>query len=342
MPMPHPAWRWLAPLGFLAALLPLAAHGGPDPANGGMADARALLARMHAAATGRSYEGTMVFTTPGGVVSSTRVAHYCVGDQVYERIEALDGRQRRVFRHNDLVHTMWPQAGVAVIERRWRQLSLPSATQAVDPRALEQYELRPEGRDRVAGREALVLLLQPRDDWRFAQRIWADQDSGLMLRSDVVGPARVVLESSAFSEVEVDVAPQPDSVLQPMRKLDGLRVTRPALAVTRLESEGWTLARAVPGFRLAGCVRRPVDLHGAGDAAAARPDVVQAIFSDGLTHVSLFIEAFDAARHRKPLQAQFGATHSMALRRGEHWITAMGDVPAATLKAFVDGLERRP
>ena len=65
--------------------------------------------------------------------------------------------------------------------------------------------MRREGRERVAGRDADVLLLQPRDEWRFAQRIWADQDTGLMLRADIVGPGRAVLESSAFSEVEIGV-----------------------------------------------------------------------------------------------------------------------------------------
>lgn len=332
-------WLWLVSLGLAATLVPVRAGAAGDATT---PDARALLARMQAAASGRSYQGTMVFTT-GGVVSSTRVAHFCVGDQVYERIEALDGRQRQVFRHNDVVHTVWPQKGVAVVERRWLALQLPSTTQSVEPRALDQYELKPEGRDRVAGRDAVVVLLQPRDEWRFAQRVWADQETGLMLRSDVVGPARTVLESSAFSEVEVDVAPQPDSVLQPIRRLDALRVLRPQLTVTRLESEGWSLARPVPGFRLAGCMRRPVDVQSAADGKAPPPpEVLQAIYSDGLTHVSLFIEPFDAGRHRKPLQAQFGATHSLAMRRGDHWITAMGDVPPATLKAFVDGLERRP
>ena len=304
-------------------------------------DARGWLARIHLAANGRNYQGTMVFST-GGVVSSSRVAHFCIGDQVFERIEALDGKQRQVYRHNDLVHTVWPQAGLAVIERRSLQSNLPSATQSVDPRALDQYELRSEGRDRVAGREAFVFLLQPLDDWRFAQRVWADHETGLMLRSDVIGPARAVLESSAFSEVEIGVRAQPESVLAPIRKLDSLRVLRPAHVATQLESQGWTMTRPVPGFRLASCVKRPMDLHAQVDAASSRAEVTQAVFSDGLTHVSLFIEPFDAGRHRKVLQAQFGATHSMAGRRGDFWVTVMGDVPAITLKQFFDALERRP
>ena len=335
--------RGLAALCLAAGLLPAAGAGPADgsPPNQAPGDAKGWLARIHGAANGRNYQGTMVFSA-GGVMSSSRVAHYCVADQVYERIEALDGRQRQVYRHNDLVHTVWPQAGMAVVERRSLQSNLPSATQSVEPRALEQYELKAEGRERIAGREAQVFLLQPRDEWRFAQRIWADQDTGLMLRSDVIAPSRVVLESAAFSEVEIGVRAQPDTVLLPIRKLEAMKVLRPAHVPTHLEAQGWSLTRPVAGFRLASCVKRPADLQTQSDAAGNRPEVVQAVFSDGLTHVSLFIEPFEPARHRKDIQAQFGATHSLAARKGDAWITAMGDVPPATLKLFFEALERRP
>jgi len=305
------------------------------------ADARAWLARMHAAASSRNYQGTMLFSA-NGVMSSSNVAHFCVGNQAYERIEALDGKQRQVYRHNDLVHTVWPQAGVVVIERRSLPSRLPSVTQSVDPSALEQYELKPEGRDRVAGREARVFLLQPRDELRFAQRVWADHETGLMLRNDVIGPEKAVLESVRFTTVEIGVRAQPETVLQPLRQLDGLRVLRPVQVSTQLEAEGWVLARPVSGFRLASCVKRPATPEPTTDGKPTRAEILQAVYSDGLIHVSLFIEPVDSARHRKPIRAQFGATHSLAGRKGDYWITAMGDVPPDTLKQFVDALERRP
>ena len=71
-------------------------------------DARAWLARVHEAASLRNYQGTQVFTA-GGAVSSSRIAHYCDGNQQYERVDMLDGQMRRVFRHNDTVYTVWPQ-----------------------------------------------------------------------------------------------------------------------------------------------------------------------------------------------------------------------------------------
>jgi sigma-E factor negative regulatory protein RseB len=69
--------------------------------------------------------------------------------------------------------------------------------------------------------------------------------------------------------------------------------------------------------------------------------VLQAVFSDGLTHVSMFIEPADARHPATEMSGQIGATATMRQRRGGHWVTLMGDVPPATLKAFADALQRR-
>ena len=116
-----------------------------------------------------------------------------------------------------------------------------------------------------------------------------------MLRADVMGQAgdgRPVLESTAFSEINIGVRPQPEAVLQPLRnprQLDGYRVLRPQQQRTELETEGWTLARPVPGFTLSGCVRRGMETAGEG------AQVLQAVFTDGLTHVSLVRRSLQAA-----------------------------------------------
>lgn len=337
--MQYLALRWVSVLALVSCFLPTlaaAAEAGPITPS----EAKAWLERMRTAASTGNYQGTMVFSV-GGAMSSSRVGHYTVGDQTYELLEALDGRQQRILRHNDAVHTLWPQSRVAVIEKRQTRGAWSTTPQEVDPQALEHYDFRSEGFARTAGRDTAVFLLEPRDLLRYAQRLWADRATGLMLRADVIGHAsdgRPVLESTAFSEINIGVRPQPDAVLQSIRnprQLDGYRIVRPQQQSTELEAEGWALARPVPGFTLGGCVRRGIETAGEG------AQVLQAVFSDGLTHVSLFIELFKPERHRGELQAQQGATSTLMLRRGKHWITVVGDVPASTLKLFAAAVEPR-
>ena len=318
-------WPWFALAGDTATPVPSSS------------DTRSWLQRIHTAASQRNYQGTLVVTA-NGTVSSSRLAHYCEGKQSFERIDMLDGPPQRVYRHNEQVLTVWPAAKVARIEQRDAVALFPAVLSGSEEQLFERYEMLAEGTDRIAGLETSVFLLRPRDGHRFAQRLWAEQASGLLLRADVLSPDGRVIETAAFSEVTIGVKPQPETVLAPMKKLEGYRVLRSTPQRTGLEAEGWRLKAPVAGFKQISCVKRSLDAAGDAERTSAA-DVLQTIFSDGLTHVSVFIEPFQAERHRAG-SAAFGATHTLMQPLGAFWLTVMGDVPMATLKQFAAALER--
>jgi sigma-E factor negative regulatory protein RseB len=322
---------------FLLCCAPGAAQaGGSDVI--GAPQARDWLLRMHNAAAQRNYQGTLVVTA-GGTMSSSRIAHYCEGNQTYERVEVLDGQPRSVLRHNEQVLTLWPAAKVARLEQRDPIAPFPALLTGSDEQLFERYEMVAEGPGRVAGHEASVFLLRPRDSWRFAQRLWAERGSHLLLRADVLSADGQVLETSAFSELSFGTKLRPDSVTAAMKQLDGYKVVKSTPHRTELESEGWQLKVPVAGFRQTSCFKRQLDAG--GDARAGAADVLQAIFTDGLTYVSLFVEPYQAERHH-PGSANTGATNTWMQPLGSsYWVTAIGDVPMATLKQFAAALERR-
>ena len=298
-------------------------------------EARQWLARMHAAATQRNYQGTLVVSAEGAIASS-RVAHYGDGGNTLERVEFLDGQPRRVLRHNDQVLTLWPSARVARLEQREAVQAFPALQSGVEDQLFERYEMVAEADARVAGHDVAVFLLRPRDDMRFAQRLWADRASSLLLRADVLGSDGRVLETSAFSDISIGGRAKPESVQSVLKQLDGWRVMKPVVQSTDLEAEGWKLKAPVAGFRKASCVKRQLD----AETDAGRSDVLQAIYTDGLTHVSLFIEPQRPDRQRAGASAM-GATHTWMQPHGTSWVTVMGDVPMATLKQFAAALEKR-
>lgn len=324
-------------VGTLCTAVPAFA-GAPGPADG--REIRTLLTRIHEAASKQNFQGTFV-VSGGGAVSSARIAHYGEGSNQYERIESLDGQARYVYRHNEVVHTLWPGSRVAVVEQAQAMTSFPALLQGGIERLAEFYEVNAQGVERVAGRDAQVLLVQPRDAHRFGYRLWSDKASGLLLRADVLGERGEVIETSAFSEVTIGVKPQFDSVTGPMRKLEGYRVIRPAMSSTSLEAEGWGMRQGVAGFREVNCVKRPMESPTSNAQEASADPVLQTIFSDGLTYVSVFIEPFNPQRHQRSMRTAVGATQTLMRRQGDWWITVVGDVPPATLLAFANGLERR-
>jgi sigma-E factor negative regulatory protein RseB len=325
--------RDLVRYGVGAALLSCSVLGAAQTAG----DPAVWLTRIHQAAINRSYQGTMAFSA-GGHVSSSRVLHIVDGRERYERIEVLDGPRRQQFRHNGSVLTLMPETKVAVVEQIDTRAEFP-ALPVGSQRAVDSYEVRSIGSDRVADHEAEVLLLKPRDGLRYAQRLWAERESGLLLRTEVLGPRGDVLESSAFIQLAIGGRLAPELVLKPMkRKLDGYRIVRPHAVATQLDAEGWSLKAPPPGFHLVSCTKRPLD---AASETATEMPVLQSVFSDGLTHVSVFVERFDAQRH-KAMRTVLGATNTLMNRHGDWWITIVGDVPMATIQQFESMLQRRP
>lgn len=309
-------------------------------------EVREWLMRIHNAASQRNFQGTFVVSTPGAV-SSARISHFYEGADQFERIEPLDGQARQVLRHNGIVHTVWPFQKVTLVEQRDVLNSFPSLLLDGDDRITDYYDVQAHKGERVAGHEANVLTLKPRDEYRYGYRLWAERQTGLLLRAEVLNALGEVLEVSAFSDVSIGVRSQPELVLQPMRKLAGYRVIKPVLQPTGLEAEGWELRKTVAGFRQLSCVRRPLEVlqvsDGSTASAPAAPPVqaVQAIFSDGITYVSVFIEPYNADRHPRPVITVVGATQTLMSRRGDFWVTVVGDVPAVTLRAFTTSLHRR-
>lgn len=315
-------------------------------------DTRAWLLRIQEAAKKRNFSGTFVFST-GGAMSSARIAHYAThygqGQQQFERVDSLDGPPRQLLRHNDTVHTVWPQSGLVVVETRDSGVTFPALLLGADEQVFSNYEvLTSKDSERIAGHDAMVLWLKPKDLHRYGYRLWSDKSSGLLLRADVLGERNEVLESSAFSEVNIGVKPQPEQVLSAIKKLKQYRVVKTQMNPTTLDAHGWQLRLLVPGFKEIRCFQRP---WGASpDAQAperqslnneAPAQTLQVIYSDGLTHVSLFVEPFDGARHGRQVPASLGATKTFAVRQADWWITAVGDVPLSTLRSLALGLQRQ-
>lgn len=293
------------------------------------------LLRVHEAAQTRAYVGTYVVSS-GGAMSSARIWHVCEGNQQMERVEMLTGAPRSIFRHNDKVVTFMPDHKVVRTEKRESTGVFPELLQPADGRVADFYKVRPEGVDRVAGLEADVVSLIPKDNIRFGYKVWTEQKRGLVVKLQTLDKEGRVLEQAAFSELQMDAPVKMDKLLQMMGKVDGYRAEQPVIVKTTASAEGWVLKTPVAGFRPMSCYKRPVS-----NGTSAQDEPLQWIFSDGLASVSLFLGPFDRQRNDKESELSMGATQTMTRQLGPYWLTVMGEVPMSTLKLFADGLERK-
>lgn len=297
------------------------------------------LLRMHEASRRKAYIGTLVVSS-GSSMASSRIWHVCDGEQQMERIESLSGPPRSTFRHNAEVITFSPQSKVALVETRESLGLFPGLLNSPDTAIDEFYTAHLIGAERVAGFDADVVQIEPKDKLRFAYQVWSEKKSGLVVRLQTLDAQKRVLEQVAFSELQLDAPVSMSKLTQMMAKTDDYRVERPEMIKTSAQAEGWALKTLVPGFKSMSCYRRPVQAgQGAGGFA------VQWIFSDGLATVSLFIEGFVPGHHGPEGLRVMGATHTLSRRvpdkAGGWWLTVVGEVPAQTLQAFALALEHR-
>lgn len=303
---------------------PLSHGAAPAPA----LDIQDWIERLHEATRNRAYSGTFVVTR-GSDMAAARIAHVCDGRQQIERIEALNGPARITWRRDDEVMTVLPDKQWAVRDRRelLRLFPGPVRVPGIDVAAFYRAELR--GSDRVAGYDAWVVEFQPRDALRYGYRIWSEKRTGLVLKLQTLQADGDVLEQVAFTEVQLDAPLRLDAMLRQMEDTRGYRIERPTLRKTTVESEGWRLQSEVPGFRPVTCWAR------AEEQRARAP--LQCVYSDGLASVSLFFAAADTP----PVpRTHAGATHGLSKRVAGYAVTALGEVPMATLERFLDALER--
>ncbi len=292
------------------------------------------LQRMDQAFRTADYDG--VFSYLDGELSAFRIVHKVVDGVEHERLVYLDGARREIIRVGDDVSCI-AEAGDelhAVID----QLPDGPYARAFSPRLDglgEHYDVRLKGQDRVAGRTAVRLAITPRDENRYGYRVWLDQDTALLLRSELHDQAGRRLEVFQFTSLrtgdEVAAADASPSAA-------GLVTSRvPPASSGPLAPPAWR-ARWVPsGFRMT---------DGRGRVDTASRQVSTLLFSDGIATFSVFVEAAPA---KAPAAAatRRGATslHTRLARgpeRRSHLVTVVGEVPAATARRIAEGIHYAP
>lgn len=313
----------------VAPTKPPATHAGvPAQAPTALSD---WIERMHQAARERAYTGTFVVSN-GTDMAASKIWHVCDGVVQMERIETLTGTPRTTLRRNDEVMTFLPDQKTVFKEQREALRVFPDFLRLSQLPIESVYGASQRDNERVAGFDTWVVDIQPRDTLRYPLRMWIEMDSGLVLKMQTRNNDGTVLEQVAFTELELNAAVSIESLGEQMRNTRGYRVVQPQLRKTTPEQQGWKLAQTVPGFQSMSTHMRTY---------ASQPEaIMQWVFSDGLTSVSLFAEPHDPKRHSQEHSVADGAMHSLGRRHGAYWVTVMGEVPPATLALFAQSLQR--
>jgi sigma-E factor negative regulatory protein RseB len=192
-----------------------------------------------------------------------------------------------------------------------------------------EYAVAIAGDDRVAGYDAHIVEISPRDPYRYGYRLWLSKDNQLLLRSAVVDGARRPLEQFMFVALDVGTKPS-ETDLVPSGDVAG--AAAPAEELPLATRPAWDISNAPPGFHL---VR-------AQQTTGAAPESEHLVYSDGIASVSVYIEPHALSA---PVAVESAMMHgALSIHSvdaaGVH-VTALGDVPPATVQAMARGVQPR-
>lgn len=192
--------------------LPLLLVGFVTPARA--ADPEALLVRINKAAHSLNYQGVFVYQR-GDYLQNLRIVHKVSDGNVRERLESLNGAPREVIRTEQEVRCYLPDENAVMIEhRRADSRNFPALLPASLNTLRDNYTIR-RGRDgRVAGREAQLVRIHPKDAYRYGYQLWADAATSLLLKATLQDGHGTPVEQYMFAQVSIG-GPIPESELSP-------------------------------------------------------------------------------------------------------------------------------
>lgn len=284
------------------------------------ADAFAWLQTIAAAARQLNYTGTFIYRY-GNRIETSRIVHMADLEGEHEKLQALDGTPREIIRNNEEVFCYTPSNNVVTVEKRKVRHAFPGLpTPQQLPALLENYIVRKGEPERVGGFDCQVVILQPKDSYRYGHKLWADSKTGLLIKASMFGEHNQMMDQFMFTQLTIG-GPIDRNLLKP--RMEGAEVIQlPDMSSSAPAESGWVVKQLPPGFKKIMEIRRMMPRK--------KLPVNHMVFSDGLAAVSVFVEPLVNVKPNPGLTAQ-GAMNVYTKAVGEHQVTVVGEVPAMTV-----------
>lgn len=289
----------------------------------------AWLKQMETALKTVNYHGTFVYIHDDQA-ETMRVYHRVGPDGTRERLISLNGSAREVLRDDDEVRCILPDDKAVFVEKRHDRGTVARGIPLNAASNTEHYEFQLLGTGRIAGRDARLVAINPRDELRYGYRLWLDQETGLPLRSELVDDEGQPIEKMMFTEITVGGEIADEMLESSVPGEDFKWHVRAADKETVLQNNSPVRFEKLPaGYEI---VRTEVR----GEAELPSYHLV---LSDGLASVSVFAEPLQDGKPSLAGLSRLGAVNAFGVRLPKHHVTVVGEVPEATVAAVAEAVD---
>ena len=289
---------------------------------------RDWLDRMASAVQSTSYEGTVI-RLQNGKVEALKVLHANSDGVIREKVIVQEGNGLEIIRNGNEVQCILPDKKSVLVEEWNDQSTLFSTLPSSNIRFGSEYDVAVVRKGRIAGRKAILLAIRPHDEFRFGHRIWLDIATAFPLQTTLVGTDGDTIEQVKFADISLDKEIHA-AALAPSISIENFRfITQPRRKATRSVDSPWSATNLPNGFRV-------VSSH-AEELPGRKETVIHILYSDGLANVSVFIEPANETKLAR--RSHVGASSSFSTEIDGFRITAVGEVPAATVEQIATSMQ---
>jgi sigma-E factor negative regulatory protein RseB len=293
----------------------------------------AMLVRMSEAARDVNYEGVVIYQAQNRL-ETLKVVHGFRDGVELERVEALTGAPREIVKRDGKVICLLPRDRKFTLDRPTPKGLFPSLDAERVAQLATVYDFRAIGPARIAGRNCEGLEIRPRDDFRYGYQIWADAETHVPLKVNLVARNGRVLEQMMFTEVrfpEEIVDARFDEAIADHDERVAAKATQ--MQVPALLQEGTSrIGSLPPGFR--------ITMRNIRQSADGSGIVEHVVLTDGLTAVSIFsAQQREASVPMFQGQSRMGAVHAFGRVVGTMHVTVIGEAPQETVRLIGESVQ---
>jgi len=286
--------------------------------------------KMSVAMRNLDYRGNFVYLHENQL-ESMRISHYKDENGEKERLISLNGEAREVIRDNQNLTCIWPSSRKVVVDFSRKNTFSPIFIPDDIARLEKFYEMKLLGKDRIAGMSTVVVHINPKDKYRYGIKFWISDENGLMLKSNLINEDGRVVEEVMFTSLKLFDGDE-KLVIDTMPKIDEsftlVRYHSGDSSKSFAADNSWQLSAAPGGFWRESVLKRQIpgtDLF-----------VHQMVYTDGLASLSIFIEK--KTSDTSSGMSSMGAVNAYIRIVNNHSVTAIGEVPAITVKHLAEAV----
>jgi sigma-E factor negative regulatory protein RseB len=271
------------------------------------------------------YHGTVVLMK-NGQIDTMKYQHSVENGIETERLISLNTPLREITRNSGEISCLYKETSQKVesdhpVDRSFI-VNLPLHAEQIS----EQYLLAVAGQEMIAMRPAQIIAILPKDNLRYARKLWVDTATSLPLKVEVYGLDGNILEQVLFTELAVDDNSTSSQTQQnvPSQHLHEFKVET-------FGNSAYQLKSLPAGFEKMFFIRTSMQ--------QSNKQVDHLLISDGFSNISIYFEA-KGIKGIEGLRS-LGPVNSYSRVIGDVQITVMGEVPMETIQLVANSVDVR-